>query len=108
MSNIFTTIESDITAVWGAVEGAVETAVSDLWGLVKGVVSSVESAALSQIVKEVEGILSGADTIPKALDDLETFVLNELKSNESVILGDIEKVGSTLFQAILGLIVSKL
>jgi len=92
---------------WAAVE--LNDVEKDLVSIAEPILAAGEASAITDLKAEVTTVLSSIET-PKTwtLPDLETAVLNGLKTAESALLPLAEGMGSTVFQAFIGLILAKL
>jgi hypothetical protein len=70
-------------------------------------VTSAEASALADLKGVVTTFLQTAEK-GLSLPDLETAFVNGLKTSGSELLAVVESLGSTLFQALIGLVLSKL
>ncbi len=96
--SIFQTIEADVKAAWGAVEGEVVTLANEFWADVKPVVTALAPEEYAIVKTAIVGVLEGAES--HSIEQIETALLNAGEQELALI----KKAGSAAIQALIAVI----
>jgi len=98
MTSLITTIETDLKAAWGAIEGAVENAAKEVWDDFKVSFTALLPEEYTIVKTAIVGVLEGA--ADKSIEEIETALLNA--GGQELAL--IEKLGSEVVQALISVV----
>jgi hypothetical protein len=105
------TIENDLTATGKWLVAEAEVVANDVWDVVKTVFTTTEPAIVNNVVAQLKVFLptvAAQVASGTPLGDIEqNFVMWALREGK-IVLGDIEKLGSTMVQSLIGLTIKSL
>lgn len=96
--SIFTTIEADVKAAWGTVEGEVVTLANEFWADVKPVLTSLAPEEYAIVKAAIVDALQGAQD--RSIEEVETALLNAGEAELALI----KKAGSAAIQALIAVV----
>lgn len=98
MGSLITTIEDDLKAAWGAVEGEVETLGKAVWEDFKPTITALLPDEYAILKTAIIGVVEGAED--KSVEEIETALLNAGESEIALV----KKAGSAFTQALIAVV----
>lgn len=98
MTDLIQTIENDLKAAWGTLEGVVESAAKTVWDDFKPTFAAFLPEEYAIVKTAITGVLQGAED--RSVEEIETALLNA--GTDEVAL--IKKVGSATIQALIAVV----
>lgn len=109
--SLIQTIEADLQGIGKWLETEAEAAAHEVWGVIKTVFEAQAPAVVNAVVAALKEFLPTVEAEIAAgtpLEDLEqNFIMWALKEGH-VVLGDVEQIGSTMLQSLIGLTIKSL
>lgn len=109
--SLIQTIEADLAATGKWLETEAETIASETWSVIKSVFEAGEPAIVNGVVAALKEFLPTVAAEVAAGTPLETleqnFIMWALKEGK-IVLADVEQLGSTMVQSLIGLTIKSL
>lgn len=106
LKSFIQTVETDLHRAWTWVEDETDIVAGEVWGLFKSLFTAAEPKLMADVIAAARAFVAktGADIVRGDLAAAEQAFLEFIQGERTVLVADVQALGSSVLQAVLALL----